>query len=64
MNWFRRFKQSDQAALDTSLTKMEVVREQRNKAFQRLIHALDEIKIDEGLVKVGDDILKSEKRMG
>lgn len=59
MNWLRRAPSPEKVALDETVQKLDAEREKRLSALRSLIKALDEIPLDDGLVKVGDDMAKT-----
>lgn len=52
--------QDDKVAVTQAVADVYKVREKKKSALRRLAQALDEVKIDDGLVKIGDDLLKGD----
>lgn len=57
MKWFKR----TDPEVETAVDELKTVRAKRRSALKALICALDEVRIDDGLVKIGDDLLKPQK---
>lgn len=58
MKWFWQ-KVEETPAVDEALLRLRDSRKERRTAIERLCRALDEVKIDDGLVKISNDILKT-----
>lgn len=56
MSWLRRTPSPEKVAVDEAIQRAETERGKRRRALQHLMQALDEIPLDDGLVKVGDDM--------
>jgi hypothetical protein len=59
MNWLRRAPSPEKVAVDETVQKLSVVREKRRNALRELVRKLDEIPLDDGLVKIGDDLART-----
>lgn len=59
MNWLRRAPSPEKCAVDEKVQKLGAMREKRRSALQNLMRKLDEIPLDDGLVKVGDDMART-----
>lgn len=61
MNWLRRAPSAEVLSVKEALKQAEAQREKRRMALKALVRALDELPLDDGLVKVGDDIARTPK---
>lgn len=61
MTWPVRHPEDDKVAVTQSVAELYDARREKRTALQRLLRALDEVKIDDGLVKIGNDLIKPEK---
>lgn len=61
MKWFNADPSPEQVAVQQSVDQLQEARARRRTALQTLLRALDNVKLDDGLVKLGDELLKVEK---
>ena len=61
MSWLRRTPSPEKVAVDEAVEKLDATRKKRRDALQRLVRTLDEIPLDDGLVKIGDDLARVPK---
>lgn len=64
MSWLRRASSPEKVAVDEALKQAEDVRQKRRSALRELtnlMRKLDEIPLDDGLVKVADDLARVPK---
>lgn len=62
MSWLRRAPTPEKVAVDEALKVVEAERERRRSALRKLtdlVKSLDEIPLDDGLVKVGEDMART-----
>lgn len=62
MSWLRRAPSPEKVAVDEALKVVEAEREKRRSALRHLtdlMKKLDEIPLDDGLEKIGDDIART-----
>jgi hypothetical protein len=60
MSWFKRVPSPEMVEADEAIKKVQDQRSKRRRALDALVRALDEIPLDDGLVKIGDDMLRKE----
>lgn len=59
MSWLRRAPSPEKVAVDQTVQKLDVAREKRRSALRELVRTLEEIPLDDGLVKIGDDLART-----
>lgn len=59
MKWLRRTPSPEKVALDDTVQRLEMVRAKRRNALRELVRKLDEIPLDDGLVRVGEDLART-----
>jgi hypothetical protein len=60
MNWLRRAPSPEKMVVDKTVQKLDAAREKKRSALRELVRALDEIPLDDGLVKIGNEMLRKE----
>jgi len=58
MSWFKRAPSPEMVKADEAIKKVQDHRSKRRRALDALVRALDEIPLDDGLVKIGNDMLR------
>lgn len=61
MNWLRRAPSPEKVAVDLSMQELDEARQKKRTALQRLMRRLDEIPLEDGLVKIGDGMADRRK---
>lgn len=54
MTWFKKAPSPEQIAVAEETAKLDVVRQTRKTALQRLMRKLDGIDLEDGLMGIGD----------
>lgn len=61
MSWLRRAPSPEKVAVDEAAERLNRIREKRRSALRDLVRKLGEIPLDDGLVKVGNDMARTPK---
>lgn len=59
MNWFRSNPSPELKAVNVAEEQLELERKRKNRSLQELLRALGEIPVDDGLVKIGEDLTQT-----